>query len=116
MSIAPTLTAMHTGEEGKLVYPQEHSGRQMKDMISMGSRKRRINSQFILTSHIFTEGIKGVKSRLFCPLAPGEEMEYTLVYVVDEDQLSNMYLHFYPQNEMEMNGEYLTTPYVDISQ
>lgn len=46
----------------------------------------------------------------------GEEMEYTLVYVVDEDQLSNMYLHFYPQNEIEINGEYLTTPYVDISQ
>ena len=40
-------------------------------------------------------------------------MEYTLVYVVDEDQLSNMYLHFYPQNEIEINGEYLTTPYVD---
>lgn len=64
----------------------------------------------------FTEGIKGVKQGCFVGLLLGEEMEYTLVYVVDEDQLSNMYLHFYPQNEIEINGEYLTTPYVDISQ
>ena len=52
VSIAPILTVMQEGEAGKLVYPQEHSGRQMKDMISNGEQKEEDHSQFILTSHI----------------------------------------------------------------
>ena len=116
VSIAPTLTAMHTGEEGKLVYPQETFWSANEGYDLQWGAERGGSFPIYFDKPYFTEGIKGVKSRLFCPLAPGEEMEYTLVYVVDEDQLSNMYLHFYPQNEMEMNGEYLTTPYVDISQ
>ena len=116
VSIAPILTAMQEGEAGKLVYPQETFWSANEGYDLQWGAERGGSFPIYFDKPYFTEGIKGVKSRLFCPLAPGEEMEYTLVYVVDEDQLSNMYLHFYPQNEMEMNGEYLTTPYVDISQ
>ena len=116
VSIAPILTVMQEGEAGKLVYPQETFWSANEGYDLQWGAERGGSFPIYFDKPYFTEGIKGVKSRLFCPLAPGEEMEYTLVYVVDEDQLSNMYLHFYPQNEMEMNGEYLTTPYVYISQ
>lgn len=116
VSIAPILTVMQEGEAGKLVYPQETFWSANEGYDLQWGAERGGSFPIYFDKPYFTEGIKGVKSRLFCPLAPGEEMEYTLVYVVDEDQLSNMYLHFYPQNEIEINGEYLTTPYVDVSQ
>ena len=78
----------------------------------MGAERRR--SFPVYFDKQFSEGIQGMKAGLFVPLAPGEEMEYTLVYVVDEDQTANIYLQFYPQNQMEVGGKYLTTPYVDI--
>ena len=31
------------------------------------------------------------------PMQPGEELEYTLVYVVDEDRLDNAFFHFYSE-------------------
>ena len=116
VSIAPILIVMQEGEAGKLVYPQETFWSANEGYDLQWGAERGGSFPIYFDKPYFTEGIKGVKSRLFCPLAPGEEMEYTLVYVVDEDQFSNMYLHFYPQNEIEINGEYLTTPYVDISQ
>lgn len=42
-----------------------------------------------------TEGTKRAKSFHFVPMQPGEELEYTLVYVVDEDRLDNAFFHFY---------------------
>lgn len=47
-----------------------------------------------------TEGIERLKDPHFVPLAEGEEMEYTLAYVVDEDRLEDAYLYFY----QEYNG------------
>lgn len=44
----------------------------------------------------YTDGIKRIKDFLFVPLEPGEELEYTLVYVVDEDRLDNTFFLFYP--------------------
>ena len=44
-----------------------------------------------------TEGTKRAKSFHFVPMQPGEELEYTLVYVVDEDRLDNAFFHFYSE-------------------
>lgn len=43
----------------------------------------------------FTEGIDRLKHAYFVPMEPGEELEYTLVYVADEDRLDNAFLYFY---------------------
>lgn len=44
-----------------------------------------------------TDGIERAKSYHFVSMQPGEELEYTLVYVVDEDRLDNAFFHFYSQ-------------------
>lgn len=44
----------------------------------------------------YTEGIKRLKHACFIPMMEqGDEMEYTLVYVVDEDRLDDAFLSFY---------------------
>lgn len=43
----------------------------------------------------YTEGIQKQKSAHFRPLEAGESLDYTLIYVVDEDQIENMCLWFY---------------------
>lgn len=43
----------------------------------------------------YTDGIEGLKHALFLPMEPGEETEYTLVYIVDEDRLDSAFLQFY---------------------
>ena len=44
-----------------------------------------------------TDGIERVKDFHFVPMEPGEELEYTLVYVVDEDQLDRAFFQFYSE-------------------
>lgn len=44
-----------------------------------------------------TDGIKRIKDFHFVPLKPGEELEYTLAYVVDEDQLDHAFFQFYSE-------------------
>lgn len=43
----------------------------------------------------YTEGIQRLKHFHFVPMEPGEEMEYTLAYVVDEDRLDSAFFQFY---------------------
>ena len=64
-----------------------------------------------------TEGIDRMKGFHIVSLQPGEELEYTLVYVVDEDRLDDAYLQFYSgeghECESETGNEYV---YVKIEQ
>lgn len=64
-----------------------------------------------------TEGIDRMKGFHIVSLQPGEELEYTLVYVVDEDRLDDAYLQFYSGEgqgcESENGNEYV---YVKIEQ
>lgn len=43
----------------------------------------------------YTEGTQRLKHFHFVPMDPGEEMEYTLAYVVDEDRLDSAFFQFY---------------------
>lgn len=43
----------------------------------------------------YTDGIERLKRFHFVPMEPGEELEYTLAYVVDEDLLDNAFFQFY---------------------
>lgn len=60
----------------------------------------------------YTDGIKRIKDAVFRPLAAGEELEFTMVYVVDEDQIDNMYLQFFSEYGT-LND--IMTPYVKTS-
>lgn len=43
----------------------------------------------------YTEGTRRLQDALFHPLKAGEELEYTLIYVADDDVLDNLYLGFF---------------------
>ncbi len=43
----------------------------------------------------YTEGMQRLTHSHFVPMEPGEEMEYTLAYVVDEDRLGDTFFQFY---------------------
>ncbi len=43
----------------------------------------------------YTDGIQRAKHALWYPLAAGEELEYILIYIVDEDQIDQAYLWFF---------------------
>ena len=64
-----------------------------------------------------TEGIDRIKGFHIVSLQPGEELKYTLVYVIDEDRLDNAYFQFYSGEgqgcESETGNEYV---YVKIEQ
>ena len=62
-----------------------------------------------------TEGIQRLKSAFFRPIAAGEEIEYTLVYVADEDQLDHLYLWFFGGTSgVNPDGSIIASPYVKI--
>ncbi|RHR29530.1 DUF4367 domain-containing protein [Clostridium sp. AF19-22AC] len=60
-----------------------------------------------------TEGIERQKSAYFRTVEPGEELEYTLIYVVDEDHLDNLYLWFYSGSGS--TNDSILQPYVKIN-
>ena len=60
----------------------------------------------------YTEGVQRIKHALFRPLAAGETLEYTLVYVADEDQLDSLYLDIYPGYGNTEEG--VAAPYVKV--
>lgn len=43
----------------------------------------------------YTEGVQRLKHSHFVPMEPGDEMEYTLAYVADEDRLDDAFFRFY---------------------
>lgn len=65
----------------------------------------------------YTEGTERLKSSFFRPLKEQEELEYTLVYIADEDVLDSLYLKFQPSYTEEMiEGKWTTNPYVKVTE
>lgn len=62
----------------------------------------------------YTEGTEGMKRSHFRPLAAGESLDYTLIYVVDEDQIDNMCFGFYSGWGNESSEK--STPYVALGE
>ena len=56
--------------------------------------------------------VTGVQSCALPILAAGETLEYTLVYVADEDQLDSLYLDIYPGYGNAEEGA--AAPYVKV--
>lgn len=55
----------------------------------------------------YKEGVQRLKHPHFRPLEAGESLDYTLVYIVDEDQIDNLALAFYPNGVNEENNQYV---------
>lgn len=94
ISIAPDLTALVPDADGAY-HPRGifyHSASE-QFMPQYGSND---GSSFPIyfDKRYFTDGVKGIKSGLFRPVAPGESLDYTLIYPVDEDQMENACLWF----------------------
>lgn len=115
--IAPDLTTLVPRGDGNYSYPTENL-RSANEGYSLQWTSNNSSSFPVYFDKIyFTDGIKRMKDALWRPLAAGEELEYTLVYVVDEDQLDNMYLWFFSgEGGINGNGETIQTPYVKISE
>lgn len=115
ISIAPDLTTLIPREDGSCAYPSD-SFRSANESYGMQWLSGNGSSFPIYFDDIYyTEGIKRLKSSFFRPMAAGEELEYTLVYVADEDQLDNLYLRPFPGGS-NGDGSIIQTPYIRISE
>lgn len=117
ISIAPDLTVLEKQEDGSMVKPRysfepANEGYSLQGMSNGGS-----SFPVYFDKLYYTEGVQRLKSGFFRPLAAGEELEYTLIYVMDEDQLDNMYLWFFAgTGGTNEDGSPILTPYVRISE
>ncbi|MRM90310.1 DUF4367 domain-containing protein [Faecalicatena contorta] len=115
ISIAPDLTTLIPREDGSCAYPAD-SFRSANEGYGMQWLSNNGSSFPIYYDDIYyTEGIERMKSAFFRPMSAGEEIEYTLVYVADEDQLDNLYLRIFAGGT-NADGSAITTPYVRISE
>ena len=112
VGIAPDLAYMKTNEDGslsradyELVNANENYGLQWR--AGNGA-----SFPIYFDKICYTEGTQGMKHAFFRPLEAGEALEYTLVYVADEDQLDSLYLDIYP-GYSSSDGE-VVGPYVKI--
>ncbi len=117
VSIAPDLTTLTPREDGNYSYPESsfmsaNEGYSLQWYASNGS-----SFPVYFDQIYYTEGTQRLKHALFRPIEPGEELEYTLAYVADEDQLDNLYLWFFPgTGGTAADGTMIQSPYVRISE
>ena len=95
VSIAPDLTTLVLGKDGTLAKPNE-SYMSANEKYSL-QRYSSDSSSFpvYFDKMYYTDGNQRLKHALWYPLAAGEELDYTLVYVADEDQVDQLYLWFF---------------------
>lgn len=94
--IAPILTHLTAREDGGFDYPEY-------DFTPVDYDTNQIHGRFTsngihacyFDAPYFTEGIERLKDFTFVPIEANQELEYTVIYLADEDQLENMLLQFY---------------------
>lgn len=112
ISIAPDLAYMKTNEDGSLSRA-DYQLVEANENYSLQWRAGNGASFPIYFDKIYyTEGVQRMKDAFFRPLAAGETLEYTLVYVADEDQLDSLYLDIYPGYGNTEEGA--AAPYVKV--
>lgn len=117
VSLAPTLTELTRQEDGTYRIPNVdyHSANEGYSLQYGGYQNGNFAQYFDAIWN--TEGTRRMKAGLYRPMALGETLEYTLIYVVDEDRIDDMVLWFY-EGFSGYNGwngdEYAYTEYVSI--
>lgn len=94
ISIAPSLTTLTLNADGTYSPPTEfyyaaNEGYELQYFSGDGS-----SFPVYFDPQYYTEGVQGLKHGLYRPIASGESLDYTLIYVVDEDQIDNACLWF----------------------
>lgn len=114
--LAPDLSALYLKEDGSYRYP-DCNFYSAEEGYLLQWRGPNTTIPVSIDSMYYTEGTERLHRAFYRPLAAGEEIEYTLVYVVDDDQLDNMYLNLFPGygGYTDENGNLISSPYVKIS-
>lgn len=116
VNMAPYLTTLEPREDGSYGYPLYDTDSANEDYHLQGGADNGSSFPVYFDKMSYTEGVQRLKHSLFRPMVPGEELEYTLIYIVDEDMLDNMYLWFYSgDTQVRPDGTWLIAPYVRIS-
>lgn len=94
ISIAPDLTTLKLDADGAYrtqteFYHAVNEGYGLQYFSGDGS-----SFPVYFDQQYYTEGVRGLKHGLYRPIASGESLDYTLIYVVDEDQIDNACLWF----------------------
>jgi cell division protein FtsL len=112
VDLTPVLTHLSLREDGNYSYPESnfYPGNENYDLQWGGNDSSTFPIYF--DKMYYTEGTQRLKHGLWRPLEAGEEIEYTLIYVVDEDQIDNMYLWFF--SGYGSPTQPVATPYVKI--
>lgn len=94
ISIAPYLTTLTPNGDGTYRPRTEsyHSANEGYGLQYWGDDGSSFPIYF--DQQYYTEGVRGLKHGLYRPIAPGESLDYTLIYVVDEDQMDHACLWF----------------------
>lgn len=114
--IVPSLTTLTKKPDETYALPQEAYYASEKGY-SLQYNSYDISSFPIYFDKVFnSEGIERLKRFCFYPINEGETLEYTVVYVVDEDFIPDMKLWVYETERNTQNGSRDLSSYIDISQ
>lgn len=95
-NIAPVLTHLTEREDGNYSFPEfelspvDYNTNQIRGRIVANGV-----GAFYFDAPYFTEGAERLKDFTFCKLEANQELEYTVIYAVDEDELEDMCMQFY---------------------
>lgn len=104
VDVAPVLTHLTEREDGDYNYPTFSFGPADYNSAQIHSRYMIAGAgAFYFNAPYYTEGTERLKDFTFYKPGAGEELEYTLVYAADEDELDNMCLQFYSGYSDEEN-------------
>ncbi len=117
VSMAPTLTELEQQEDGTYRIPdKEYRSANEGYSLQYGAYQNGNFAEYF--DGIWKEdGTQRLKAGLNRPLAAGETLDYTLIYIVDEDRMDEMVLWFYEgfSGYTGWNGDaYAYTEYVAI--
>lgn len=117
VNLAPDLIVKETREDGSLsCYAPEFRSANEEYSLQWCSGEGASFPVYIDPMY-HTEGIERLKDGFYRPLKEQEELEYTLVYIADEDVLDSLYLKFQPSYTEEMiEGKWTTNPYVKVTE
>lgn len=110
--IAPDLTTLTTDLNGNLTVFGDYF-RSANEEYHLQWTAGNSSSFPVYSDAIYhTEGTDRMKHALWVPIEGNQELEYTLIYIADEDQLDNMYIHLFSGTGSLDEAD--ITPYVKI--
>lgn len=95
VSIAPDMTTLVSNGDGILVRQVCLYSSANEDYMLQWSSSDGSSFPVYFDKMYYTGDVQRLKHGLWHPLAAGEELEYTLIYIVDEDQVDQSYLWFF---------------------